>query len=116
MRYIYGNLGNNIELKEYLLKIDGSNCTYCVIELGADIEPTIDHVIPKSLGGSNEEFNLVLTCVNCNRNKGGKGGMRLVDFLLQHRRNRELKHVTHETIPKRVLEKLPKNIKEKYER
>ena len=32
----------------------------------------IEHIIPRSKGGSNEESNLWLSCSLCNRNKGAK--------------------------------------------
>ena len=33
---------------------------------------TIDHVVPKSKGGSNGNENLVAACASCNRKKGGR--------------------------------------------
>ncbi len=36
----------------------------------ADDFATIDHVIPSSKGGSNDETNLVLACSDCNNEKG----------------------------------------------
>ena len=51
-------------------------CTYC----GGPGGPlVIDHVIPVSLGGSNDEANLVASCTDCNIGKGasnvvGSGG------------------------------------------
>ncbi len=115
MEYIYGELGNNLELKKFLFDMDGPFCVYCYTEFETHADLTLDHVIPKTLGGSNEDFNLVLACANCNRNKGGKNEIKLINFLLQVRRNRELAHVTHETIPSRVLAKLPKYLKDAYE-
>lgn len=115
MEYIYGSLGNNIEVKEFLFEEDGPFCVYCATKYENHVELTLDHVIPKTLGGSNEIFNLVLACTNCNRNKGGKSEIKLVNFLLQMRRLRELNHIVHETIPSRVLKKLPKKIRSGYE-
>lgn len=33
-------------------------------------ELTLDHLIPKSKGGSNKRENLRLTCIHCNRSRG----------------------------------------------
>lgn len=52
---------------------DGWECHYCNHRLSRNDErfrnPTIDHVIPRSRGGSNKMPNLVLSCPNCNREK-----------------------------------------------
>lgn len=112
--YIYGNLAHNIALREYMFERDGPICVYCGDEYETITKLTIDHVIPKTMGGSNEIFNLVLSCYDCNRNKGGKNNSLLINYLLQVRRLRELRGILEETIPSRVLEKLPTQIKEHY--
>lgn len=54
----------------------GGLCEYCGVRTlpGAeDHHPrkaTIDHLVPKSAGGSNELPNLVLACRACNQAKG----------------------------------------------
>lgn len=46
---------------------DGNRCVYC----GATHLPlTIDHVIPRTRGGSNDWDNLVCCCTRCNNLKG----------------------------------------------
>jgi 5-methylcytosine-specific restriction endonuclease McrA len=37
----------------------------------------IDHVVPKSRGGTDAESNLVAACEDCNRGKGATTEMRL---------------------------------------
>jgi 5-methylcytosine-specific restriction endonuclease McrA len=34
----------------------------------------IDHVIPLNLGGETTVANLVVSCMGCNRKRGGRGG------------------------------------------
>lgn len=46
----------------------GGKCFYC----GGDNEICIDHVTPKSKGGSNHVDNLVAACRSCNGSKGAK--------------------------------------------
>ena len=68
IEYQQGELAG-YELREYLLEKFGRKCIYC----GADNVPlNIDHVIPKSKGGSNRASNLVLACVQCNQKKGSR--------------------------------------------
>jgi 5-methylcytosine-specific restriction endonuclease McrA len=57
------------ELKEYLLEKCGRKCSYCEAK---DTPLEIDHVIPKSRGGSNRVSNLTLACHACNQAKGNK--------------------------------------------
>ncbi len=46
---------------------DGRRCRYC----GAKDRPlTIDHLVPRSQGGSDFIENLVVCCRNCNSRKG----------------------------------------------
>jgi 5-methylcytosine-specific restriction endonuclease McrA len=51
-----------------IYKRDGHKCVYC----GSNKNLTIDHVLPKSRGGTNRWTNLVTCCGGCNRKKGNK--------------------------------------------
>lgn len=51
-----------------IFKRDGNQCGYC----GAKKDLTIDHILPKSRGGTNEWTNLVTCCSKCNVKKGNK--------------------------------------------
>lgn len=46
-------------------------CEYCSTEFTSSNTKTIDHIIPKTRGGSyrNETWNLTAACVRCNRRK-----------------------------------------------
>jgi 5-methylcytosine-specific restriction endonuclease McrA len=57
------------ETREYLLEKWGRLCAYCGKE-GVPLE--VEHIHPKSKGGSNRVSNLTLSCVQCNQNKGNK--------------------------------------------
>ena len=63
--------------RKRLFKRDNHQCGYC----GSQKNLTIDHVIPKSRGGSNGWNNLVTCCSRCNSFKGDKtpeeAGMKL---------------------------------------
>lgn len=55
--------------KAQLIQEFGSQCWW----FGRSLPPedlTLDHVKPKSLGGSNSLENLRLACLSCNRSRG----------------------------------------------
>jgi 5-methylcytosine-specific restriction endonuclease McrA len=54
-----------------LFKRDHSSCQYCGARPGS-AELTIDHVIPRSLGGTSTWENCVLACVACNAKKADR--------------------------------------------
>jgi len=54
-------------IREKILRRDGHICQYCGQE--AD---TVDHVIPRRLGGLDSDDNLVASCKRCNLSKGGR--------------------------------------------
>ncbi|VUT25018.1 MAG: CRISPR-associated endonuclease Cas9 [Candidatus Methanolliviera sp. GoM_oil] len=55
--------------REYLLEKWGRKCAYCG---KTDIPLEIEHIIPKSRGGSNRISNLTISCHECNQEKGNK--------------------------------------------
>jgi len=66
--------------KNILLR-DRNTCQYCATVLPSG-ELTLDHVIPRSRGGSSTWENLVACCHTCNRRKGNQfpleAGMKLM--------------------------------------
>ena len=58
---------NTISVRSYLLRRDGKACFYCG---GLMLKPTIEHILSKSLGGSDNTQNLVLACEQCNHEMG----------------------------------------------
>jgi 5-methylcytosine-specific restriction endonuclease McrA len=55
------------ELREYLLEKWGRTCAYCK---STNIPLQIEHIVPRSRGGSDRASNLTLSCKDCNQNKG----------------------------------------------
>lgn len=64
----FTKLHNNKPARNSIYARDGHKCQYC----GATRKLTIDHVIPKSKGGSDDWDNLVVACSSCNIKKGDK--------------------------------------------
>lgn len=54
-----------------VFKRDRFTCQYCGRQPGAD-ELTIDHVLPRSLGGTSTWENCVLACIECNAVKADR--------------------------------------------
>jgi 5-methylcytosine-specific restriction endonuclease McrA len=57
------------EVREYLLEKWGRKCAYCDAEHTA---LTIDHIHPRSKGGSDRVSNLTLACFPCNQRKSNQ--------------------------------------------
>jgi 5-methylcytosine-specific restriction endonuclease McrA len=63
------------ETREYLLEKWNRQCAYCGVK---DLPLQIEHIHPRSKGGSNSITNLTLSCEKCNIKKGTKD---IKDFL-----------------------------------
>ena len=57
------------EVREYLLEKFNRTCVYCRAK---NVPIEIDHIVPKSKGGSNRVSNLTLACRPCNQTKGSQ--------------------------------------------
>ena len=68
VEYQQGEL-KGYQVREYLLEKWGRECTYCSKK---NVPLQIEHIHPKSKGGSNRVSNLCLACEKCNQKKGNK--------------------------------------------
>ncbi len=68
VQYQQGELAG-YEVREYLLEKWGRKCAYCEAE---NVPLEVEHIRPKSRGGSNRVSNLTLSCVPCNIKKGNR--------------------------------------------
>ena len=57
------------EVREYLLEKWGRKCAYCNAE---NVPLEVEHIKPKSKGGSHRLSNLTLACGPCNQKKGNR--------------------------------------------
>jgi hypothetical protein len=57
------------EVREYLLEKWSRKCAYCG---KTEIPLEVEHIVPKSRGGSNRVSNLALSCHKCNQEKGSR--------------------------------------------
>ena len=72
--YQYGTL-YGWEVREYLLTKFNRTCQYCSAK---DTPLEVEHIQPKSKGGSDRVSNLTLACHDCNQSKGNQD---IQDFL-----------------------------------
>jgi 5-methylcytosine-specific restriction endonuclease McrA len=68
VEYQQGEL-QGYEVREYLLEKFSRKCAYCGAE---NIPLEVEHVVPRSRGGSDKVSNLTLACRSCNEKKGTK--------------------------------------------
>jgi 5-methylcytosine-specific restriction endonuclease McrA len=68
IEYRQGEL-QGYEIREYLLEKWDRTCAYCG-QVGLPLE--IEHIIPRSRGGSDRISNLTLSCIPCNQKKGNR--------------------------------------------
>lgn len=76
LEYQQGELAG-YEVRQYLLEKWGRKCAYCG-EQNLPLE--VEHIQPKSRGGSSRVSNLTIACHQCNQAKGNKD---IKDFLAQ---------------------------------
>jgi len=68
VEYQQGELAG-YEIREYLLEKWQRKCAYCN---ASDLPMEIEHIVPRSRGGSNRVGNLTLACHKCNIRKGNR--------------------------------------------
>ncbi|MHA2496587.1 MAG: RNA-guided endonuclease IscB, partial [Candidatus Hodarchaeales archaeon] len=89
VEYQQGELAG-YEVREYLLHKWARTCAYCGKR---NIPLEIEHIIPKSRGGSNRVSNLTLSCRPCNQKKGNKTATEFGNPQLQTKAKKPLKTV-----------------------
>lgn len=80
------NQGMNWIRQEKRLAIyirDGLECAYCHSNI-EDTKLTLDHLIPYSEGGSNDQTNLVTCCHRCNSSRGTKDWKEFAESVAQY--------------------------------
>ena len=68
---------------------DNLRCAYCTESVGSVCKLTLDHILPYSKGGGNNEENLVTCCLECNSKRGNKS---LSSFIMCIATEKELDH------------------------
>lgn len=88
------------EVREYLLEKWGRKCAYC----GAEDTPLeVEHIIPKSRGGTNRVSNLTLACHDCNQAKDNQTATEFGHPHIQARAKQPLKDTAAVNVTRWVL-------------
>jgi len=92
------------EVREYLLDKWGRKCAYCG---KTNVPLEVEHIIPKSRGGTNRVSNLTLACKKCNVKKGDKTAEEFGYLHIQQQAKQPLKAPTYlNTVRWRIVERL----------
>ena len=61
----------------------GRKCWYCQTPFKSFHEVEVDHVVPRSRGGSSKMSNLAIACIPCNRAKGDRSLNEFLHWLMK---------------------------------
>jgi len=92
---------NNVKFnRRNIFARDKNSCQYCGKRYPTS-ELSLDHIIPKSMGGSSAWENVVCACTKCNVKKGGRtpkdAGMTLIQKPVRPKRNPSIHiHLGHQ--------------------
>ena len=79
--YINKKFGQLLFSRKAVFRRDGLKCQYCSVNLQSN-QATMDHIIPKCIGGASSFTNCVTACYPCNNKKGNRtledANMRLI--------------------------------------
>jgi len=56
------------KIRQRILQRDGYVCQMC----GVEEANSVDHIVPRLMGGGDEDWNLQTLCQSCNSSKGGR--------------------------------------------
>ncbi len=79
-------------MREYVLSKWKRQCSYCC---ATGIPLQVEHIVPKSRGGSDRVSNLTLACEPCNRRKGTQTASEFGFPAIQAQARVPLKDVAH---------------------
>ena len=99
IEYQQGEL-QGYEIKNYLLQKFGRKCMYCGKK---NIPLEIEHIIPKSRGGSSRVSNLTIACRKCNLEKGSQTAEEFGYPKIQKQAKKTLKSTPFMNIVRKML-------------
>lgn len=66
--------------RKLIYQRDGHACLWCTLGFGTVVKPSLDHFIPRCMGGSNLSTNVFASCVSCNSRRAHRSAL---DFATQ---------------------------------
>lgn len=98
--------------KKLVWKRDKGCCFYCGCKLTWETK-TVDHVIPRSKGGTSRAWNIVISCSTCNQNKGDSDPTKeQLDTILRWKVAHEMKNSLEKAIAIAKLNGSPEEVEE----
>jgi 5-methylcytosine-specific restriction endonuclease McrA len=94
------NIPTGLSQRFLILSRDGFKCRYCGRGPDDGVKLMVDHIFPKSKGGSNNPSNLITACEECNLGKA--------DMVIT-RRNNQIPWFMSVTLPTSNVEMASKN-------
>lgn len=76
-----GSLWYDISKRDRIMARDGRRCVWC----GKRRRLTVDHIVPRSRGGSNCDINLRVLCAPCNTMKGDRLDIEIPGLIAERR-------------------------------
>lgn len=61
------------KIRDYILKRDNYHCLVCAKKNRVSVATQVDHIISKSVGGTDDYSNLQSICVSCHKHKTAVG-------------------------------------------
>lgn len=89
-------------IREYLLEKWGRQCVYCKKK---NLPLEVEHIIPKSRGGSSRVFNLTISCRKCNLKKGNQTAKEFGYPEIQKKAKESLKSTAFMNVIRKILAK-----------
>ena len=74
----------NYKVRHRILNRDNFTCQYCGAKLKWG-ELHIDHIIPRSKGGKNEDSNYLAACQRCNSSKCDRSLEEFLEMAIRHK-------------------------------
>lgn len=105
----------NKRVRFEVFKRDKFTCRYCGKSSPA-VVLEVDHVIPRSSGGSDDEMNLVTSCFDCNRGKSDRNLSEIITGEDPHDRaiellERERQLAEYNTVARAIEKRINRDVK-----
>lgn len=88
------------------------NCCYCDREFNKNVVRSVEHIIPRSLGGTNNLNNLIYACRDCNQIRKNMSFLEfrdMINSLISNNKVVKLKSYTRADL-QNILNNLEKNL------
>lgn len=109
----------SVRMRFEVFKRDGFTCQYCG-RMTPEVVLEVDHIVPRAEGGSDEFYNLITACWDCNHGKadvslGDKAPVPDLTEAIETLREREEQIRAYEDARREERERIAQDLEELYE-